>query len=164
MIIDALKAGNFRVTSAHLGDVCYDTMLAWVKRGMDADALDRAGESVKQSERIYLNFLRDVKKAEAHAQAVHVQRIVTASQSPKHWTASAWFLERKFPQEWGRKDRVEHDTPGGQPLQVEHEHNLNLSNLSLADLKTLHEIALRAQGKTVQMIESVVEDAPPGVS
>lgn len=43
---------------------------------------------------------------------------------------------------------------GGKPLQVEPRHKLDLANLSDEDLLTLQEITLRAEGRTVQMIES----------
>lgn len=43
---------------------------------------------------------------------------------------------------------------GGKPLQVEPRPKLNLANLSVEDLRTLQEITLRAEGRTVQMIES----------
>lgn len=42
---------------------------------------------------------------------------------------------------------------GGKPLEVEHK--LDLTKISDEDLKTLEEITLRAEGRTVKVIESV---------
>lgn len=42
---------------------------------------------------------------------------------------------------------------GGQPLQVAHRHKLDLANLSDEDLLRLKEIAMRANGRTMKMIE-----------
>ena len=39
--------------------------------------------------------------AMAEAEALHVGVIATAAR--KSWQASAWFLERKYPQKWGRR-------------------------------------------------------------
>ena len=42
---------------------------------------------------------------------------------------------------------------GGKPLQAEHRQKMDLTKLSIEDLQTLREIALRAEGRTVKMIE-----------
>lgn len=55
--------------------------------------------------------------ARARAEAAHVRNIRTAAQ--QDWRASAWFLERTRPQEFGRIDRVEHTGAEGGPVQVE---------------------------------------------
>lgn len=48
-------------------------------------------------------FSERVKKAEASGQLKHLKKIEMAEQ----WQASAWMLERKWPDEYGRKDRTE---------------------------------------------------------
>ena len=32
------------------------------------------------------------------------------------WKAWAWFLERRYPKRWGRKDTAIHENPDGTPL------------------------------------------------
>ena len=39
----------------------------------------------------------------------------------KNWTANAWYLERKFPEKWGRRDKLTQEISGkdGTPLKVD---------------------------------------------
>lgn len=52
-------------------------------------------------------FWQTIKKAEAEAEARNTALIQT--QASKSWQAAAWWLERKFPDRWGRKDKVQLD-------------------------------------------------------
>lgn len=45
-----------------------------------------------------------IKKAEAAFKAFHIQNITKASK--KEWQASAWILERRYPKEFAKIDRV----------------------------------------------------------
>lgn len=85
-ITDALASGNTRATSAAYGGISIDTFLAWIRRFNDFSTL--------------------VKDAEAKAEVAHVANIAKAAQSGT-WQASAWWLERRKPAEWGRVDRLE---------------------------------------------------------
>lgn len=85
-ITDALAAGNTRKASSLYAGVDQSTFERWVRR--------------------YADFAEAVENAEARAEVSHVLNIRQAAQSG-NWTASAWWLERRRHQEWGRKDRLE---------------------------------------------------------
>lgn len=85
-ITDALMDGNTRGTSALYAGVCQDTLNNWLNR--------------------YSDFRQAVEKAEAQAEVGHVLNIRQAALAG-NWTASAWWLERRRHQDWGRKDKVE---------------------------------------------------------
>lgn len=85
-IVEALAAGNTRRTAARLAGVDQGTLENWIGR--------------------YSGFSSAVEKAEAEAEASHVANIVQAATSGS-WTASAWWLERRRHEDWGRKDRLE---------------------------------------------------------
>ncbi len=85
------------------------TYYEWKQRGHDDKA---AGKSS-----IYAEFADAVKKAESHAEARAVTLIQQAM--PKNWTAAMTYLERKFPDRWGRRDRTEISGPAGGPIQVQ---------------------------------------------
>jgi hypothetical protein len=38
---------------------------------------------------------------------------------PPDWQADAWHLERRLPDQWGRKERLEHTGMAGGPLQIQ---------------------------------------------
>ncbi len=65
---------------------------------------------------LYFEFFESVKKAEAQAVARNVTVIQTAARDS--WQAAAWWLERKHPGEWGKKERHEHVEKDGEPVQL----------------------------------------------
>ena len=73
------------------------TLLNWLKRG----ERERAG--------MYRELYLAVERAEAKAEVFHLKNIETAS--AKSWFASAWFLERKHPERWGKREPSPHFVP-----------------------------------------------------
>jgi hypothetical protein len=82
-IFGLLGEGNTRRTAALCSGISEDTFAVWLKRYADG-----------------------VKEAEAAAEQMHVTNIRVASVTG-NWTASAWWLERRRHQDWGKVDRVE---------------------------------------------------------
>lgn len=52
-------------------------------------------------------FFDDIQRSEAEAKLKRLARIEQAAADPKYWTADAWWLERKYPDEFGRRERRE---------------------------------------------------------
>lgn len=50
------------------------------------------------------NLANALKKAEADAKAAMLTAIQKASMEPKTWQAAAWWLERKYPEEFARPE------------------------------------------------------------
>ena len=85
-LLAALKAGNTRRASCAYARMT--VMPLW--RIMKADP----------------EFAAAVEQAESEAEVRHVLNIVKAAESG-NWTASAWWLERRRPDDWGRVDRLQ---------------------------------------------------------
>lgn len=85
-LLDALRAGNTRKAACQYAGVAQDAFNRWLVR--------------------FADFADVVKKAEADAEVRHVANIAKASQDGV-WQASAWWLERRRPDDYGRRDRVE---------------------------------------------------------
>lgn len=85
-ITDALAAGNTRGAASAYGGINQGTFENWMRR--------------------HAEFSEAVKDAEARAEVSHVANIAQAARSGV-WTASAWWLERRRHQDWGRKDKLE---------------------------------------------------------
>ncbi len=60
------------------------------------------------------DFPDSIKKAELKGKREHILNIKKASE--QHWTASAWFLERRYFEEFGNKSKFEHTGKGGGPI------------------------------------------------
>ena len=58
-----------------------------------------------------------IEKAEAEAEATYTGIIAQATADPKNWTAAAWWLERRHPQDYGKKDRIEMTGKDGGPIE-----------------------------------------------
>src|ERR1051326_7638986 len=82
-ILQALKNGNTRTAAAGAGGITKETFYTWM-----ADFSD---------------FSDAIKKAEAEAEGAHVA-IVRQAGVDGQWQASAWWLERRRNEAWGRKD------------------------------------------------------------
>ena len=110
-ICQLLKAGNTFRTACEVAGIGYFTGNEWRQRGEGNDP-DRPQTDA------YAQFAQEVKKAEEEAVARNVALIQKAAANGT-WTAAAWWLERKFPAEWGKVDRHEHTGRGGGPIQVQ---------------------------------------------
>ena len=95
-LVGALAAGNYVDIACTIAGVCRDTFYLWMKTG------NRDRE--KGVESGFRLFSDSVKRAIASAEEHHVQNIRT--HATKEWTASAWWLERKFPDRWGKRDQL----------------------------------------------------------
>lgn len=93
-ILSAIRNGNTYEASAQYGGISYSLLREWIVQGEQ----DQAGE--------FLEFVEALKKAEAEAEVESVALIRRSAQEGQ-WQAAAWFLERRKPSEWGRKDRHE---------------------------------------------------------
>ena len=91
-IVKALKAGNSRRDSALYAGIAEATFYSWMARG-------------REGEPIYAEFLEAVEKAEAQSVVRNVAIIQRAAEET--WQAAAWWLERKRPDDWGRRQRMD---------------------------------------------------------
>lgn len=86
LVIAALRNGNSRPASAAAGSLSMGTFLRWLSQ--------------------YRDFKQAVFEAESFAERAHVSNINKAAKDGK-WLASAWWLERTKPMQYGKIDRVE---------------------------------------------------------
>lgn len=89
-----LAAGNYIETVCDLVGIHESTFYNWMKRGERGWKQDQdAG---------FLEFFKAVKKARAQAEVMSLAHIRKAGLDGQ-WQADAWFLERSFPDRWGRR-------------------------------------------------------------
>lgn len=106
-IIGYLRAGAYIETAAAAAGISKQTLYNWLRRAADEDEKDPR----------FAAFAAEVEKSQALAEVRDIALIGKAAET--QWQAAAWRLERKSPERWGRKDRMEHLGPDGGPLKIE---------------------------------------------
>lgn len=105
--LDAIRAGNYYEPACHYAGIDYSTFRRWMQKGEE----QRSG--------VFREFCEAVKRAEAESE----MRMVTLwqKQAVDNWQAARDFLERRFPDRWGRKDKVAAEITGanGGPVEVD---------------------------------------------
>jgi transposase len=99
-ISNYIRAGNYPETAAGLAGISRKTFYNWLRKGRSS-----------KTNGVYKQFLHTIKEAEDYAEAAAVERIRKAGEPDDNgkggnWTALAWWLERKHPEKWGRKDKL----------------------------------------------------------
>jgi hypothetical protein len=89
-----VSAGNYDKDVYPILGVEKTTWYRWLKEG------ETAKSGIKRE------FWNTIKKAEKDAVARNVALIQRAAQEG-NWQAAAWWLERKYFEDWGRKDKVD---------------------------------------------------------
>ncbi len=107
--VQLIAAGNYVSVACQYLGVSESTWYRWMEEGEKA-------KSGKKRE-----FWESIKKAESAAEMRAVNGIIQAGS--KNWQAYAWYLERKFPDRWGKRQKIdaqmEHSGPDGGPIQHE---------------------------------------------
>ena len=91
-IVKRIRAGNYIKVACQAVGISHTAYFDWIKKGEDGIAP-------------YAEFLGAIKKAEAEAHVNYVA--IIASQAPTQWQAAAWWLERKFPDKWAKREKIE---------------------------------------------------------
>lgn len=112
LIIESIKEGNTNEISAKLAGISQATFYNWMAKGREAE------------KGIYRNFVEEVEMAEAFAMAGAVKNIKRAGE--EDWRASAWYLERRDPANWGRKERLSADINHSGNIKTEHEETIQI--------------------------------------
>ena len=118
-IVQAIVGGNDITVAAAYAGIGKTTFYEWLERGRKEAARLAASSRAKpkDSETPFAEFADAIQKAQADAETRNVALIAKAAQEGT-WTAAAWWLERKYPERWGRKDRHEVTGKDGEPFSI----------------------------------------------
>ena len=105
-LLRRLEQGQTYKTSCALASIGESTFHKWID---DAKLIEKKTikidvEKLSKTEKNLLEFLESVKKAEAMAISNNVLQIQLAAR--ENWQAAGWFLERRDPENWGRKEQI----------------------------------------------------------
>jgi transposase len=123
-LVDALcqnimKGMPYRHACAAAG-ISYSTYRDWIRRG-EAE-MQRVDEnpkaSIRKDEAKYVDFVQSIREAEAVGMKQNLDRIADASKNGA-WQASAWLLERRYPDEFGRKEKLDMKAEHSRGIKIE---------------------------------------------
>ena len=122
-IAQAVRAGNFIKTACEYVGIDESTYYRYMKLGKQ-DVEDN-------KDTIYSKFYKTLKKARATAETRNVAVINQASE--ESWQASAWWLERSFPDRWGKRKM---DVNANLTGDLHHQHEGELTEVKEYDKET----------------------------
>ena len=121
----AIRAGSYAQVAARSAGISSSTYYRWLERGAE----EKRG--------IYRDFADAVEQAEADAE-VHAAAVIRKAMSDD-WRAALAYLERRHPERWRRREKLELAREDGFE-----ERGLDLKKLSEEELRTLEELHRRA--------------------
>lgn len=156
-IITALASGvPVEVAAAYAG-VVKVTFYNWLNAGRKAIAEANGNLAEVLATDPYAQFAIEVEEAQATfivGNSTHIANAGTRD-TEGQWQALAWQLERRFPQWFGRKARLEHTGPGGGPIQHEHAVVLSIPRgaweaLSIDERQQFSSLLAKIEGEVVE--------------
>ena len=104
-ICDIISKGNSITTACQSVGIAETTFRVWKEKGD------------KEPDSVHGEFLQAMHKAESDAKQELLQYVKDAA--PHSWQASMTILERRWPNEFGRRDRMEVHAKIGPAIEVE---------------------------------------------
>lgn len=130
-LVTALKLGSYVQQAVVYAGIGVSTFYEWMQQASDDE---QAGLTTPFTE-----LAAAIKKAEADAE-VRLLGIVNQA-APANWAAAMTVLERRHPDRWARRERLEHSGPNGAPIEVA---QYDLTKLSVDELRQLFTLTRKA--------------------
>lgn len=130
-LANLIKVGNYREHAARAVGISTTTFYRWMETGEADHENDRATP--------YRELWEAVTRAEDEAITAAV--LALRKGMANDWRAAIAFLERKDPDNWGKRQRLEHSGPGGQPIRTDNQETLeDLDHLTVEERRQLLEL------------------------
>jgi len=129
-LIKCIRAGSYIVVACKAVGITEKTFYEWIKKG-------------EKGIEPYSKLSKSIKKAQERAE---LRNIITVQNAAKeNWVAAMTFLERKYPQRLGKKDKLEVKTK--KTVESKHfiEINQKIEKLSPTERKQLITLAIKAE-------------------
>lgn len=131
-LVRAISMGAYIETAAAFVGISKVTFYDWMRRGARA----KSGK--------YKAFSERIKKAMAESEMRSIMAIQRAGDI--NWQAHAWYLERKFPERWGKRSALDVGHSG--EVVQRHEGEISLTERLIADPEFLRRIQEAADERT----------------
>lgn len=118
-LVKAIESGNYMKAACAYAGIDYTTFRLWMKKGEEA----KSGR--------YFNFFHTMKRAEQVAEVKMVEQ--WQRHMPENWQAIATFMERRYPDRWGRNMRVNQNIQQEVRGQVTERYEYDVTHRILTD-------------------------------
>lgn len=108
IVLEAISRGCYATEAAALAGMSENALYVWLKKGAE---LDDDGNPIYPP---YHEFYQAFQLARARNIDARLKSIT--EQGDKDWKAHAWYLERVYPNKFGRKERIDIGTE--EPIKV----------------------------------------------
>ena len=146
-LLKSIRNGAPYHMAAAAAGVCENAFMKWKAAGAAAQAKQGRGEPLTERDMKYLQLLHDIKAAEAEGCDVILARIQRASRIDKHWPAGAWLLERRHPNEYGRRLALEDVTANDDNLRLQRQAEAEMDRAMAADPVLADAVARAAEAE-----------------
>lgn len=99
-LIESVSLGAPIALAAQAAGISGWTVHRWLREAAVLEA-----EGVTAEEDIRVRFAVELDRARAERAVEALERIRDAAKNPQNWTAAAWYLERTYPEHYGKQDR-----------------------------------------------------------
>lgn len=105
-LVRLVATGNYYCVACAACDISYQAFNLWMQEGKQlAKEYLNNEDKIPKSKRKFFEFFYAIKKAEAYVETNVVAKILI----DEDWKAQMTYLERKYPDRWGRVERQKHE-------------------------------------------------------
>lgn len=116
-LVKAISQGNYYEAACSYAGISYSTFREWMNKGAaEQDAAEEQEGQEEQEGTEFSDFLEAIKKAESAAELRLVQE--WQKHIPNNWQAIATFMERRYPDRWGRRERRDVNVSGEMGIKI----------------------------------------------
>lgn len=107
-LLEMFSLGASQADACRYAGVSVDSLQRWIAAGRaELAAIEAMAEGDYHCSDAAALVLA-IDRAMGEFARTQLDNIKLAATSPKNWTASAWLLERRLPEEWGKREKVDH--------------------------------------------------------
>lgn len=107
-LLEMFALGASQADACRYAGISHDSLQRWIAAGRaELARIEAQGEGdylVSDAALLVLG----IDRALGEFARANLDNIRFAARSPRNWTASAWLLERRLPDDWGKREKVEH--------------------------------------------------------
>jgi len=97
-ICECLRLGMSKSASAKAAGISNQLLSFWMKRGEETTEEDGTG---------FHTFFQRISQSITGCEEEHLKVVAKAGMEDGDWKASAWLLERRFREQWGKKTEID---------------------------------------------------------